>query len=211
MNTAAKTLQGRTFQRFSDGEMALPRSATASTHMPSPPPNTAPPLHAVSSALANPSSPANATRIGEKALIEAAGGQEKDKVEGINGRGAAGSLEPSDEDQEDERDSAEFDAIAEPPLERGDEPAGSITSRTVSRQHPAPALSVGEKHDVLLLQLSTVSLLAFITLWGVLSRLGLEWIGAFASGQVFKLVWPQIVGCFVMGVVVERKKGLERM
>ncbi|KAI5481203.1 hypothetical protein MNV49_005638 [Pseudohyphozyma bogoriensis] len=63
--------------------------------------------------------------------------------------------------------------------------------------------------QLLLLQLATYSILVFITIWGVLARLGLEWIGGFAEGQVFTTIWPQVVGCFVMGAVTDRKKGLE--
>lgn len=39
----------------------------------------------------------------------------------------------------------------------------------------------------------------------------MEWIGGFAGGEVFVTIWPQAVGCLIMGCVVERKKGLERM
>ncbi|GAA5969032.1 hypothetical protein JCM3765_005272 [Sporobolomyces pararoseus] len=57
--------------------------------------------------------------------------------------------------------------------------------------------------------LSTYSLLIFATIWGVLARLGLEWIGTFAEGQVFSVIWAQIVGCIVMGLVTDRKEGIE--
>ncbi|GAA5913836.1 FluC/FEX family fluoride channel [Sporobolomyces salmoneus] len=56
---------------------------------------------------------------------------------------------------------------------------------------------------------STYSLLIFATIWGVLARLGLEWIGGFAERQVFAVIWAQIVGCVVMGFVTERKKSIE--
>ncbi|KAK4050319.1 hypothetical protein OIO90_005112 [Microbotryomycetes sp. JL221] len=58
---------------------------------------------------------------------------------------------------------------------------------------------------------STLSLLTFATIWGVLARLGLEWIGSFARDQVFELVWAQIVGCFIMGFVVANKTHIERI
>ncbi|GAA6064494.1 hypothetical protein JCM10212_002382 [Sporobolomyces blumeae] len=57
--------------------------------------------------------------------------------------------------------------------------------------------------------LSTYSFLAFATIWGVLGRLGLEWIGGFAEREVFAVLWAQIVGCVVMGFVTERKKEVE--
>lgn len=59
--------------------------------------------------------------------------------------------------------------------------------------------------------LSTYSLLIFATIWGVLGRLGLEWIGGFAERQVFAVIWAQIVGCIVMGFITERKNGFESM
>ncbi|GAA5881084.1 hypothetical protein JCM16303_004670 [Sporobolomyces ruberrimus] len=57
--------------------------------------------------------------------------------------------------------------------------------------------------------LSTCSLLIFATIWGVLARLGLEWLGTFAESKVFAIVWAQIVGCLVMGFVTERKKEID--
>lgn len=107
-----------------------------------------------------------------------------------------------------DEDSSLDDAIAEPPLERGLEFPGSISSHSQPRPLRTPALS---RHTVLLLQLATYSLLAFITVWGVLARLGLEWLGGFAEEQVFRVIWPQVAGCAVMGFVVGRKKGLERV
>ncbi|GAA6015356.1 hypothetical protein JCM11491_000397 [Sporobolomyces phaffii] len=57
--------------------------------------------------------------------------------------------------------------------------------------------------------LTTYSLLIFATIWGVLARLGLEWIGGFAEREVFAVLWAQIVGCVVMGFVTERKGEIE--
>lgn len=114
-------------------------------------------------------------------------------------------LEPTSEETDFEED-----VIAEPALERGSPPPGSIKS-TSRRPLPRAVSSPVAPHSILLLQLSTYSLLSFITIWGVLSRLGLEYLGSFATSQVFTTIWPQIVGCLVMGVVVSRKKGLERV
>ncbi|BGP18236.1 hypothetical protein JCM10213_007865 [Rhodosporidiobolus nylandii] len=55
------------------------------------------------------------------------------------------------------------------------------------------------------------SLLILGTIWGVLARLGLQWIGGFSSREVFALVWAQMVGCAAMGLVIERKRGIERI
>lgn len=59
--------------------------------------------------------------------------------------------------------------------------------------------------------LATVSALIFATLWGVLARLGLTWIGGFSDSVVFPLIWAQIVGCLIMGANIERKADVERM
>lgn len=59
--------------------------------------------------------------------------------------------------------------------------------------------------------LSTYSLLIFASFWGILARLGLIWLGWFAEREVFPLVWAQVVGCAVMGLVLARREGLERM
>ncbi|GAA5976452.1 hypothetical protein JCM11641_006017 [Rhodosporidiobolus odoratus] len=95
-------------------------------------------------------------------------------------------------------------ATEEPPLETG-QPYLSPRSPVV-----AP-----EKFDSLFKplypNLSVFSLLIFATIWGVLARLGLIWIGGFAEREVFALVWAQMVGCAVMGVATERKKGIERV
>lgn len=56
---------------------------------------------------------------------------------------------------------------------------------------------------------ATVSLLIFATIWGVLTRLGLTWIGGFSSSVVFPLIWAQMVGCFVMGANTERRTDVE--
>lgn len=65
------------------------------------------------------------------------------------------------------------------------------------------------KTQLTLLQLATYSLLVFITFWGVLARLALEYIGTFSDSSVFKLIWPQIIGCLVMGFVVDQKARIE--
>ncbi|KAM0790139.1 hypothetical protein ACM66B_005461 [Microbotryomycetes sp. NB124-2] len=91
-------------------------------------------------------------------------------------------------------------------------------------EHPAGAVANGHAAQTTLdsksqfqarqdqgLTAATVSLLTFATIWGVLARLGLEWIGSFARDQVFPLVWAQIVGCFVMGLVVGNKGAIEQV
>lgn len=90
----------------------------------------------------------------------------------------------------------------EPPLERA---PSSARSQSISLPIPK------RKEESVLQLFSTISLLIFATIWGVLARLGLLWIGGFAEGAVFSLIWAQMVGCLVMGFVVERKKGLEKL
>lgn len=55
------------------------------------------------------------------------------------------------------------------------------------------------------------SFLLFGSLWGILTRLGMQWIGGFASSQVFAIIWAQLVGCFVMGFSIRKKNEIERV
>lgn len=120
---------------------------------------------------------------------------------------------PSPSTSLDTEEESEDLYIEEPSLQAGIEPEGSV--RTTSRPHPlrgpSKTPSKAQRTHDRLLRLSTWSLLVFATIWGVLARLGLEWIGGFAGGEVFVTIWPQAVGCLIMGCVVERKKGLERI
>lgn len=95
--------------------------------------------------------------------------------------------------------------IDEPPLETGASPFRAETAKV-------PPATVTSAYAPTHPKLSTCSLLIFATIWGVLARLGLEWIGGFAAGRaVFALVWAQVVGSFVMGIVTERKASVERL
>ncbi|GAA5825447.1 hypothetical protein JCM11251_006987 [Rhodosporidiobolus azoricus] len=110
------------------------------------------------------------------------------------GPGGRQSLEPAsptvrNEDQED------------PPHEN----VGSVAPSASSTANPPPLV----KSVYPLLE--TCSLLTFATIWGVLARLGLIWIGGFGEREVFPLIWAQMAGCAVMGLVTDRKKGLERI
>ncbi|KAK4050954.1 hypothetical protein OIV83_003083 [Microbotryomycetes sp. JL201] len=89
-----------------------------------------------------------------------------------------------------------------PPLRSND--ATRLPSEPKHVQHPPPRQDQA-------VTAATMSLLVFATIWGVLARLGLEWIGSFGQSEVFPLVWAQIIGCLIMGLVVEKKKGIERM
>jgi hypothetical protein len=97
-----------------------------------------------------------------------------------------------------------FTSTEEPPLETGS-PYRSPNAPTVAPDkvgsYWVPSNPKG----------SVFSLLVFATIWGVLARLGLLWIGGFGEREVFALVWAQCVGCLVMGVVTERKKGIEKV
>lgn len=112
--------------------------------------------------------------------------------------------------QENDLELEEQHSLEEPPLE------DDLSPRSSNRRASSPSAarstsSLHERRTLRYLTWSTYSLLVFATIWGVLARLGLLWIGSFARGQVFALVWAQAVGCVVMGIVTERKKGLERV
>ncbi|KAK4705181.1 fluoride exporter, partial [Phenoliferia sp. Uapishka_3] len=125
---------------------------------------------------------------------------------------------PGDDDPEDaeEQEEAELD---EPSGERDlgeedDREAArlglSLSGSRSKHRSTTPSSKLRETRDARLLKAATYSLLTFATFWGVLARLGLEWIGKFADGQVFALIWPQIGGCVVMGFVTDRKRGIEK-
>mgnify|MGYP001561235078 CR=1 FL=1 len=126
------------------------------------------------------------------------------------------------EDKDNAATNRDEDDVDEPALQRDlrvSEERETCAAINRSRSHTLsqPALAPNESKramlsswDARLLKATTYSMLAFATLWGVLARLGLEWIGKFADREVFFLIWPQIVGCLVMGFAVDRKKGIER-
>ena len=149
--------------------------------------------------------------------------ERRDGSTGTEGLGASTANGAGHLLEGDERSASYDDALDEPALQRdlspGEEREATIAlERSRSRPTSQPLKTVIddrrrevlESRDASLLQASTYSLLAFATLWGVLARLGLEWLGKFADGEVFYLIWPQLVGCLVMGFVVERKKGIEK-
>jgi hypothetical protein len=92
----------------------------------------------------------------------------------------------------------------EPPLETGEPYLPPSASALPPKEFPA---RFPPTHP----QASVFSLLIFATIWGVLARLGLIWVGGFGDREVFALILAQAVGCLVMGFVVERKKGIEKM
>ncbi|GAA5922710.1 hypothetical protein JCM1841_001113 [Sporobolomyces salmonicolor] len=97
--------------------------------------------------------------------------------------------------------------VDEPPLEAGSPartPSRSPRARSIEKRPNSAFTSAYGLPE-------TWSLLVFATIWGVLGRLGLEWIGGFAEREVFAVIWAQMVGCLIMGWVTERKKGLERI
>ncbi|GAA6037333.1 hypothetical protein JCM8097_008516 [Rhodosporidiobolus ruineniae] len=92
----------------------------------------------------------------------------------------------------------------EPPLETGE----PYLPPNAPAEQPKQVDSLFKPYHAVL---STWSLLVFATIWGVLARLGLQWVGGFGDREVFALIWAQMVGCTIMGLVTERKKGIERV
>lgn len=129
-----------------------------------------------------------------------------------------------------EQDAGELDreeqAVEEPELEAGYSDTSSIREQQEQaerekrdrnrRQRRRPQLlrsatSAKERRNLLALELATYALLALATIWGVLARLGLNWIGSFASDAVFAPIWAQVVGCFLMGLATVRKPDFEQL
>jgi len=95
-------------------------------------------------------------------------------------------------------------ATEEPPLETG-------SASLPQQPKKAPAPDFPSMFTPTHTQLTVYSLIVFGTIWGVLARLGLQWVGGFASSAVFSLVWAQMVGCAVMGFCVTKKNAIERV
>ncbi|BGP50050.1 hypothetical protein JCM10450v2_005958 [Rhodotorula kratochvilovae] len=95
-------------------------------------------------------------------------------------------------------------ATEEPPLETG-------SASLPPKPRLQPAQEIQSVYRTTHPKLSVFSLLITATIWGVLARLGLEWVGGFAARAVFSLVWAQMVGCFVMGFVTTKKNAIERI
>ncbi|KAH8926015.1 hypothetical protein BT69DRAFT_1215851 [Atractiella rhizophila] len=86
------------------------------------------------------------------------------------------------------------------------------SSKIIDTEPPSPSLEVSSPSRIALAleELSPFSLLSFFSIWGVLARLGLVAIFTFDGASVFPLLWAQVVGCFVMGILSARKTELMR-
>lgn len=95
-------------------------------------------------------------------------------------------------------------ATEEPPLETGNATLGQ-------KANTLPPKEICSVYEPMYGPWTVHSFLIFGSFWGVLTRLGFQWIGGFASTEVFPLFWAQIVGCFVMGFCVRKKNEIERV
>lgn len=95
-------------------------------------------------------------------------------------------------------------ATEEPPLQTGH-------ANLKQDANKLPPKEIDSVYKPLYGQWTVHSFLLFGSLWGILTRLGMQWIGGFASSQVFAIVWAQMVGCFVMGFSVRKKNEIERV
>lgn len=95
-------------------------------------------------------------------------------------------------------------ATEEPPLETGNGTLGQ-------KANTLPPKQIDSVYTPMYGMWTVHSFLLFGSFWGILTRLGFQWIGGFASGEVFPLIWAQIVGCFVMGFCIRKKNEIERV
>ena len=95
-------------------------------------------------------------------------------------------------------------ATEEPPLQTGH-------ANLKQDANKLPPKEIDSVYKPLYGQWTVHSFLLFGSLWGILTRLGMQWIGGFASSQVFAIVWAQMVGCFVMGFSIRKKNEIERV
>ncbi|GAA6022353.1 hypothetical protein JCM8202_000871 [Rhodotorula sphaerocarpa] len=95
-------------------------------------------------------------------------------------------------------------ATEEPPLETGNGTLGQ-------KANTLPPKQIDSVYTPMYGMWTVHSFLLFGSFWGILTRLGFQWIGGFASGEVFPLIWAQIVGCFIMGFCIRKKNEIERV
>lgn len=58
---------------------------------------------------------------------------------------------------------------------------------------------------------SSVSLMGIMSFFGTLIRLGLVAIGSYNGQSIFPLLWAQMMGCCLMGMLTVRKRCVEEM
>lgn len=58
---------------------------------------------------------------------------------------------------------------------------------------------------------SSVSLMGIMSFFGTLIRLGLIAIGSYDGQSIFPLLWAQMMGCCLMGMLTVRKRCVEEM
>ncbi|SCV73777.1 BQ2448_6207 [Microbotryum intermedium] len=117
-------------------------------------------------------------------------------------------LDQARDDQDASSESRSL-ASAECPSTAGDTKGQAGRRTTIPLEFETVVELESKVHHVIMFRFATYALLVFATIWGVLARLGLLWIGRAAQTQVFPLIWAQMAGCLVMGVVVSRKSDLE--
>jgi hypothetical protein len=59
--------------------------------------------------------------------------------------------------------------------------------------------------------LTTLSLLAFFSLWGLLTREGLVALNTYHGQSIQPLIWAQAIGCLVMGWAIANKGAVDRV
>jgi CrcB protein len=106
--------------------------------------------------------------------------------------------------------------VQRPPKGRGDaqlRPPHDETSRDEADLFQArrPLIVSPERVYGLIETFATLSLLGIFSFFGTLIRLGLIAIGSYNGQTVFPLLWPNVVGCTLMGMFTTRKHCIEEM
>lgn len=65
-------------------------------------------------------------------------------------------------------------------------------------------------HESLIRHLSILSLLIFFSIWGTLTREGLAALNSYDGMSINPLIWPQAVGCLVMGWAIGNQRQIEK-
>ena len=74
-----------------------------------------------------------------------------------------------------------------------------------------PTFVTPQRFHGFLSTLAALSLLGCFSFLGLLARLGLIAINTFNGREIFPILWAQIVGCAVMGLVTSRKTQIEEL
>lgn len=104
---------------------------------------------------------------------------------------------------------------SEDDISLSDRPRPDLGNRKDTREHSEdkspPSGPPSNPSNLPWYHFETLSLLAFFSLFGVLARLGLTALFDHPGATVFPVAWVQGTGCFLFGLIVHRRRQIERI